>query len=460
MKKSIIILLTLILGLNANAQTYTIPQNPPGISNFVVTTGSQWVWDTLSVGKLTYINRTYTFLTMPTQYQGLNYLQTSTNDAPLYVPLATFNIAQDMTVFIMWDNRISPPSWMLNDGWTSTGDIIQVIYCGNDHLIVYEKSFNAGDTVSLPGAGNGCSQYKVAVRYDSSPNINCTDEATNITIQNTIHDRVNLSWDDMNSFGCSVNKYRIKYREIGTNTWQQKTTTINNKMIYNLNPNTTYEYKVKVWYNNGDISNRSLWSQTSTFTTADACTDSLGLTAISNHPNRAEFNWSGNNYSFARLRIRELGTSTWNTIGGNGIIFPTQTKTKFGLTPATSYEVQIRTWCSPNGGPWNSSWSSSINFTTQASSSKIAGNLKSVESLTIYPNPSRDLFNISFSSEKTQDIKINVINLVGEIIYTENLQKFIGQYNKLINLESYTKGIYFLEIKTTDGLINKKIILQ
>jgi hypothetical protein len=49
--------------------------------------------------------------------------------------------------------------------------------------------------------------------------------------------------------------------------------------------------------------------------------------------------------------------------------------------------------------------------------------------------------------------------VVGELI-NEDLQQFIGEYTKQIGLSNNAKGIYFLEIETNDGVINKKLILQ
>ena len=49
---------------------------------------------------------------------------------------------------------------------------------------------------------------------------------------------------------------------------------------------------------------------------------------------------------------------------------------------------------------------------------------------------------------------------MGEEIVTEELQQFVGEYVKSINLNDYSRGIYFLEIETNDGVINKKVLLQ
>ena len=67
---------------------------------------------------------------------------------------------------------------------------------------------------------------------------------------------------------------------------------------------------------------------------------------------------------------------------------------------------------------------------------------------------------MAFTSEDVQDLEVKVINIVGEVVYTENLQQFVGEYTKSIDLVSYTKGVYFLEITTNNGIVNKKLILQ
>ena len=52
------------------------------------------------------------------------------------------------------------------------------------------------------------------------------------------------------------------------------------------------------------------------------------------------------------------------------------------------------------------------------------------------------------------------MNVIGEELISYNLEQFIGEYTKQIDLTENTKGIYFLEIETNEGVINKKLILQ
>ena len=56
----------------------------------------------------------------------------------------------------------------------------------------------------------------------------------------------------------------------------------------------------------------------------------------------------------------------------------------------------------------------------------------SIDNLDVYPNPSRDIFNVSFTSEESQDLEVRVINVVGEVVYTEGLENFTGEYTNCL----------------------------
>jgi hypothetical protein len=83
-----------------------------------------------------------------------------------------------------------------------------------------------------------------------------------------------------------------------------------------------------------------------------------------------------------------------------------------------------------------------------------------IENLFIYPNPSSGLFTISFESLNSQDFEISLSNIIGKEIFLDRFNNFSGKYIQKIDLRTNAKGIYFLEIETNDGMINKKLILQ
>ncbi|MDC0201829.1 T9SS type A sorting domain-containing protein, partial [Flavobacteriales bacterium] len=164
-------------------------------------------------------------------------------------------------------------------------------------------------------------------------------------------------------------------------------------------------------------------------------------------------------WSFVRLKYRVDSGGSWANIGGMGVMSPLLCKTKNGLTPSQTYRVIWRTFCNPTGGPYRSPvWDGPITW-TQPSAIRVEGGT-AINNLDVYPNPSRDIFNVSFTSEDVQNLEVRIINVIGEVVYTEDLNEFVGEYTKQVDLTTYTKGVYLLEIDTDNGIINKKLILQ
>jgi hypothetical protein len=277
---------------------------------------------------------------------------------------------------------------------------------------------------------------------------------------------------------CRVDQLRIRYREVGTNSWSQKnmgspvgydpvtgicnSTQRTDKPIYGLTLGTTYEWDMKVWYCSGGNGG---WAPGPNFTTAPECSNVENLAVSSPNSTKATFTWdlpsNGDVYSFCRLKMRAdtTGGISWFNVGGMGVVYPAVTKDKNGLIPGMSYRAQARTWCSPTGGAYNSlNWTQPVITWTQPIVRLEGGS--AIANLDVYPNPSRDIFNVTFTSEDAQDLKVRVLNVIGEELISDDLKQFIGEYTKQIDLTNHSRGIYFLEIETTDGVINKKLILQ
>ena len=80
--------------------------------------------------------------------------------------------------------------------------------------------------------------------------------------------------------------------------------------------------------------------------------------------------------------------------------------------------------------------------------------------LKVYPNPTDADVTIEFTSLINKDIGIKIVNVLGGRIFEERLYNFKGDFSEKIRLTDYTKGIYFLQIETAEGVIIKKLILQ
>jgi hypothetical protein len=87
-------------------------------------------------------------------------------------------------------------------------------------------------------------------------------------------------------------------------------------------------------------------------------------------------------------------------------------------------------------------------------------NYYDISDVSIYPNPSDNIFNVEFTSILRKDIQLRIINSNGDVIYIDYIKNHIGKYNNSISLEKYSKGIYLFEVQSNDKIVSKKLILQ
>jgi hypothetical protein len=396
----------------------------------------------------------------------------------------SFTIPEVNGTFNNWCGSCWAMSDVNNDNiWTFTASVPAGSYeykFAADNWTIQEDLSNAGNcVVSAWGFTNRflniTSDTVISVvcweSCSACPATTCANAApTGLNATNVVQNRATINWDNMNDTNCMVDQYRIKYSGDAGVTWTQKTmgqpvgsclwaTQNTDKLILNLIPSTTYEYQMKAWYCGGG---NSAWTAVEIFTTLSDCPNVGNLAVSTPSTTKATFTWDDSNgpYSFVRIksRVDTTGGTTWFNVGGVGVPYGIFTKDKNNLSPGTSYRAQARTWCDPAGGAWKSPTWTSLVYWTQPPVIRLEGG-SAIDNLDVYPNPSLDIFNITFTSEDVQDLKVKIVNVIGEELLTEDLQQFIGEYTKQIDLSNNAKGIYFLEITTNNGLINKKLIL-
>ena len=124
------------------------------------------------------------------------------------------------------------------------------------------------------------------------------------------------------------------------------------------------------------------------------------------------------------------------------------------MSAGRQVRLRVRAICASDGSN-TSPYSSTYIFNTP--SAKLSAD---ITNLNVYPNPAQSKVNINFVSEEVQDVLVKIVNSQGEQVFIDNKSSFIGEYTKAIELKSYAKGIYILQIVTDDRLLNERIIVQ
>ena len=144
--------------------------------------------DSAAIGDLVFGDRDFTYTQIPDSLIGAELIQTACDSKKLDADLAVFTAAKDITVSVALDTRVESttgtiPQWL--GTWTKTGE--QAASSNDVTFDIYEKSFKAGETVTL---GTNSTEYSVInygvfVREDA-PAVVTTTAAPPVTTTVTI----------------------------------------------------------------------------------------------------------------------------------------------------------------------------------------------------------------------------------------------------------------------------------
>ncbi len=76
----------------------------------------------------------------------------------------------------------------------------------------------------------------------------------------------------------------------------------------------------------------------------------------------------------------------------------------------------------------------------------------------IYPNPSKGSFTIQFK-DLMNSFSVEVFDVTGKTIYENNYEQSAG-LTQVVNLDHATSGVYFVNIKSDNGIVTKKLLIQ
>ena len=83
-----------------------------------------------------------------------------------------------------------------------------------------------------------------------------------------------------------------------------------------------------------------------------------------------------------------------------------------------------------------------------------------ISEVNVYPNPNTGKFNVAFSVENNADVKVSVQNMVGQVVYERNIAGFSGNYIQEMDMSSFGKGVYIVNVESNATRINKRVVVQ
>ena len=82
------------------------------------------------------------------------------------------------------------------------------------------------------------------------------------------------------------------------------------------------------------------------------------------------------------------------------------------------------------------------------------------QTVSVYPNPATDNITLSIINSINGNYNIDIVDLVGKTVYSENIAKDNTIFTKQIDLSNLSKGVYLLKYNENGNVGYKKIAIN
>ena len=83
-----------------------------------------------------------------------------------------------------------------------------------------------------------------------------------------------------------------------------------------------------------------------------------------------------------------------------------------------------------------------------------------LEGMKLYPNPATDNLSVAISSSENASADLTIVNLMGQMVYSENVALNAGGNILNVNVSNLTPGVYMINIRTNKGTSTQKLIVR
>jgi len=104
----------------------------------------------------------------------------------------------------------------------------------------------------------------------------------------------------------------------------------------------------------------------------------------------------------------------------------------------------------------SSDWSDARSFTIAGTG---INDVESFASVEVYPNPNNGSFSISFANAESANVNVQIIDIIGQVVYNENVNVGNGINSKMINA-NLPEGVYILKLQQEEKIYTDKITIR
>jgi len=83
-----------------------------------------------------------------------------------------------------------------------------------------------------------------------------------------------------------------------------------------------------------------------------------------------------------------------------------------------------------------------------------------VTDMAVYPNPSSDMINFKFKIKTAQQINVEILDINGKLIHSENFGKIQGETKQNMNISGIARGTYLVRIKGEQTTETRKLVIE
>ncbi len=373
-------------------------------STLLITYNSGTVWTPITTGSVAQLNNV-----------------TFVNDSTAFVVGNTGTILKTTDWGSNWATQTSGSISNLNAVWFVSKDSGYIVGAAGTVL----RTINGGSTwtTSVSGTANALNdiaftdQYKGYAAGNGGTIIRTCPIALFAISPNDsicVHSGANFMNDSKNS-----NSY----------TWVKEGDTVSTSMNYTYTFDSAGSYNITLIADNGTCQN----TVSHTIRVAEAPEVDLGAdTSIcSTCTITLNAGNTGASYKWYREGVATGVVSQTNTVGIAGS-YSVEVTNSFGCTSSDTIVVSLATGLR-----------------------SLSGN---ITGLTVYPNPNNKVFAIDFMVQQKGNTAVTITNIIGEVVYSQDLADFSGKYTNKISLESSSSGIYCVKIQSGESTQTMKVV--